>query len=123
MTNKKTIGFGIEIPAKTEIEDINSPFHGELKVRGRSLVGTVVSDKMNKTVTVQWNRRIYVPKYERFMVKTSKVKAHNPPELDVKEGDIVRIMQCKPISKLKHFVVVEKMPEENSAETKSKTKK
>lgn len=120
MANKKTIGFGIEVPAKVDVEDKNSPFHGTLKVHGRSIVGVVISDKMNKTVSLEWKRRIYIPKYERYMIKTSKIKAHNPAEIDAKEGDTVRVMQCRPISKLKHFVVVEKVIETDVTKTKKK---
>jgi len=88
--------------------DQNCPFHGSLSVRGRSFTGTVVSDRMSKSVTVQWERAVFLPKYERYERKWSKVKAHNPECLNVKMGDKVKIMECRPISKTKHFVVVEK---------------
>lgn len=78
-----------------------------LKTRGRTFKGKVVSSKAQKTVTVEWNRRVYVSKYERYQNKRSKVKAHNPEEIDAKEGDIVIIKECRPISKTKKFVVVE----------------
>ena len=45
----------------------------KLKTRGRTFVGEVVSAKAQKTVTVEWNRRIYVSKYERYQKKKSKV--------------------------------------------------
>ncbi|MBN2368546.1 30S ribosomal protein S17 [Candidatus Woesearchaeota archaeon] len=79
----------------------------KITARGRTFRGKVVSDKAQKTVTVEWDRRIYVPKYERYLLKRSKVKAHNPSELDAKEGDIVVIKECRPVSKTKKFVVVE----------------
>ncbi len=66
-----------------------------------------MSDKAQRTVTVEWNRRVYVPKYERYQKKRSKVKAHNPEEIDAKEGDEVIIKECRPISKTKKFIVVE----------------
>lgn len=115
----QTIGYGIAVPPKAEgEEDTNCPFHGSLKVHGRSIVGRVISDKMRRTITIQWERRIYIPKYERYMVKTSKIKAHNPDCIAAKEGDMVKIMQCKPISKLKSMVVVEKVSEEEAAAKK-----
>lgn len=80
-----------------------------LKTRGRTFKGTVVSSKAQKTVTVEWMRRVYVPKYERYHIKRSKVKAHNPPEMDAKEGDMVVIKECRPLSKTKKFVVTEVM--------------
>ncbi|MBT4023074.1 30S ribosomal protein S17 [archaeon] len=78
-----------------------------IKTRGRTFKGIVVSDKAQRTVTVEWNRRVYVPKYERYQKKRSKVKAHNPEEIDAKEGDEVIIKECRPISKTKKFIVVE----------------
>lgn len=84
-----------------DVKDVNA--------HGRSFVGTVVSDKMAGTVVVAWKRRIYVPKFERYAVKTSKVKVHNPDSISAKEGDVVKIVQCRPISKTKNFIVVEKL--------------
>ncbi len=78
-----------------------------LKTRGRTFTGSVISSKAQKTVTVQWMRRVYVPKYERYRIKRSKVKAHNPPEMGAKEGDTVVIKECRPLSKTKNFVVIE----------------
>lgn len=80
-----------------------------LKTRGRTFKGVVVSSKAQKTVTVEWMRRVYIPKFERYQIKRSKVKAHNPSEMDAKEGDSVVIRECRPLSKTKKFVVVEVM--------------
>ena len=79
----------------------------KIKTRGRTFQGKVVSAKAQKTVTVEWNRRVYVPKYERYQIKRSKVKAHNPEDMDAKEGDEVIIKECRPLSKTKKFIVVE----------------
>ena len=76
-----------------------------ITTRGRTFEGIIVSSKAQKTVTVAWERRIYVKKYERYQTKRSKVKAHN--EINAKEGDKVIIKECRPISKTKKFVVVE----------------
>jgi small subunit ribosomal protein S17 len=78
-----------------------------LKTRGRTFIGQVISSKAQKTVTVEWQRRVYIPKYERYQTKRSRVKAHNPVEMSAKEGDNVIIKECRPISKTKKFVVVE----------------
>ena len=75
-------------------------------------VGVVTSDKMTSTVTVEWDRRRFVAKYQRYEKRKSKVKAHSPKELNVKKGDMVRIMETRPISKTKHFIVVEVMNNE-----------
>lgn len=78
-----------------------------IKTRGRTFKGVVVSSKAQKTVTVEWQRRVYVPKYERYQTKRSKVKAHNPEEMSAKEGDEVVVMECRPLSKTKNFIVTE----------------
>lgn len=78
-----------------------------VSLRGRVFTGVVVSDRMSKTVTVEWPRQVYVPKYERFQKKRSRVKAHNPSEIGAKIGDIVKIVETRPLSKTKNFIVVE----------------
>ena len=78
----------------------------KIPTRGRTFTGIIVSSKAQKTVTVSWDRRVFIPKYERYLTKRSKVKAHNP-DLNLKEGDMVMIKECRPISKTKKFVVVE----------------
>jgi len=90
-------------------EDRNCPFHGELSVRGRLLEGSVASAKMERTVVVRRDYLHYVPKFKRYERRHGHVSAHNPPCLDVKEGDRVKIAECRPISKTVSFVVVEKL--------------
>jgi small subunit ribosomal protein S17 len=80
----------------------------EFRTHGRTFTGIVVSDKMARTVTVAWERRLFVPKYQRYERRYSKVKAHNPESIDAKTGDKVTIMETKPISKTKHFIVIKK---------------
>jgi small subunit ribosomal protein S17 len=104
----KKKGIGLEgVKAGKSCSDKNCPFHGNLTVHGRILTGIVTSDKMSKTVIVAWARRIYVPKYERYEKRRSSVKVHNPSCIDAKKGDLVRISESRPLSKTKHFVVVE----------------
>ncbi|MFP4118859.1 MAG: 30S ribosomal protein S17 [Candidatus Woesearchaeota archaeon] len=78
-----------------------------ISVRGKTFVGTVVSDKMNNTVLVEWERRVPIRKFERYEKRRSRVPAHNPDEIDAKEGDVVRIKETKPLSKTKNFIVTE----------------
>jgi len=91
--------------------DRNCPFHGILSTRGRAVEGTVVSDKMNKTVVVRRDIIKYLPKFKRYERRRSHISAHNPPCINVKENDRVRIAECRPISKTVSFVVVQKLGE------------
>ena len=96
-----------EAGIKSECSDKNCPFHGHVKLRGRSFVGLVVSDKMIKTVVVAWTRRLFVKKFERYEKKRSKINAHNPECINAKKGDLVKITETRPLSKTKTFVVTE----------------
>lgn len=75
--------------------------------RGRTFVGTVINAKMAKTATVEWERRRFNKKYERYEKRRSRVKAHN--ELGAEHGDKVRIAECRPLSKTKKFIIIEKL--------------
>ncbi len=105
MKKTKKIGINVEQP-KNKCEDLHCPFHGGLKLRGRIFHGTVITDSFHKTVKVEWPRQYYLKKYERFEKKRSRVKAHNPPCIDAKKGNKVKIMECRPISKTKNFVII-----------------
>ena len=75
---------------------------GTRKVR----VGIVVSDKMDKTVTVAVERRVAHRLYGKQVVRTSTFKAHDEDNA-AREGDTVRIMETRPLSKSKRWRVVE----------------
>jgi small subunit ribosomal protein S17 len=98
-------------PKKT-CDDRSCPFHGTLAIRGRVLDGTVTSAKMDKTVIVDREFLQFASKYSRYERRHGHIASHNPPCIDVKEGDRVRIAECRPISKTVSFVVVEKLGEE-----------
>jgi small subunit ribosomal protein S17 len=97
-------------PKKT-CDDVNCPFHGTLALRRRSLEGIVVSNKMEKTVIVRRDYLKYIPKFKRYERRRSNIAAHNPPCLEIKAGDKVKLAECRPISKTVSFVVVEKLEE------------
>ena len=73
----------------------------------RVLTGRVVSDKMDKTVTVLVERRVMHPLYKKFIRRSKKYAAHDEANL-CKEGDVVSIEECPPISKRKAWVVVQR---------------
>jgi small subunit ribosomal protein S17 len=94
---------------KEKCDDPNCPFHGTLSVRGRIFEGVVTSDKMQRTVVVELEHVHKVRKYERYERRTSKVHAHNPPCINAKHGERVRIGECRKLSKTKSFVVLERL--------------
>ena len=65
-------------------------------------VGQVVSTKMRKTIVVEVSRRVQHPMYKRIVGKRKKFYAHDE-EGKAKLGDVVRIVECRPMSKLKHW--------------------
>ena len=95
-------------PPSATCDDVNCPFHGTLSVRGKVMDGIVVSDRMQKSVVVRIEYVDYYPKYERYARKSSRITAHNPPCIDARNGDKVKIAECRPLSKTKNFVVVDK---------------
>ncbi|UCG37442.1 MAG: 30S ribosomal protein S17 [Candidatus Bathyarchaeota archaeon] len=98
----------LKAPRKS-CDDASCPFHGELSVRGRALSGLVISVKMDKTAIVRRDYLHYIPKFKRYERRHSHIPAHNPPCLGTKEGDKVRIAECRPLSKTVAFVIIEKV--------------
>ena len=72
----------------------------------RTLMGRVISNKMDKTVTVKLERRVKHPLYGKYIKRSTKVHAHDDANT-CGEGDLVKIAQCKPLSKTKSWQVVE----------------
>ncbi len=77
--------------------------------RGRKQVGTIVKAKAQKTATLEYTWKRFVPKYERFLVRRTRLTVHNPSEIDAKTGDIVEVQECRPISKTKSFIITKIM--------------
>ena len=103
----RNIGINVN-PPKESCKDPNCPFHGSLPVRGQIIDGKVVSVRMDRTAVVEKNYLKYQDKYERFEKRTGRYSAHAPECLQLKVGDEVRIMECRPLSKTVSFVVIEK---------------
>ena len=81
----------------------------DFATRGRTFMGKVISNKMAKTAKIQWDRRSYLYKYERYQKKRSAVMAHIPKGMNIEIGDTVKIAECKPISKTKNFIIIERV--------------
>lgn len=73
--------------------------------RKRVLKGTVVSDKMKDTIVVLVERYEKVSKYQKYVVRSKRYKAHDAGNTK-KIGDIVSIEECRPMSKDKRFIVI-----------------
>jgi small subunit ribosomal protein S17 len=102
----RNIGVSVASPRKA-CEDEFCPFHGSLPVRGKLLAGTVASARAPKMVVVSREYPRAVTKYKRFQRSKSKVHAYLPPCLEVKEGEEVRIAECRRLAKTVSFVVIE----------------
>ena len=74
--------------------------------RRKTLIGEVVSTKMAKTIVVEVTRRVPHPMYKRIVTKRKKFYAHDEQET-AKVGDVVRIIECRPMSKLKRWALGE----------------
>lgn len=82
------------------------PTHGSLRTRGRMFSGYVIR-KFDKRIVIEFERTVFIRKFERYMNKKTKIHARLPQCMkdEIKLGDYVRIIECRPLSKLIHFVV------------------
>ena len=103
----RNIGLEVKLP-ESSCDDPACPFHGSLPVRGQIIDGYVISNKMDKAVVVRKEHLRYIPKYERYEKRSSHYTAHNPTCIDAQVGEKVKIAECRPLSKTKSFVVVER---------------
>jgi small subunit ribosomal protein S17 len=76
--------------------------------RGRTFEGTVTK-KFPTRVVIEFERTVYIIKYERYARKKTRLHARLPQGMDVNVGDYVRVRECRPLSKIIHFVVIEKI--------------
>jgi len=117
----KDVGLGV----KTPLEAINGtyvdkkcPFTSNVHIRGRILKGVVVSTKMNKTVIVRRDYLHYIRKYNRYEKRHNNIPAHCSPCFKLKEGDVVTIGQCRPLSKTIRFNVLKVEPQPDRIDKK-----
>lgn len=76
--------------------------------RGRIFEGTVTK-KFSTRVVIEFERTLYIKKYERFFKKRSRIHARLPTGMQVELGDYIRVRECRPLSKIIHAVVIEKV--------------
>jgi small subunit ribosomal protein S17 len=84
----------------------------EEQASNRTLTGVVVSDSMDKSITVLAERRVKHPVYGKFMRRSTKVYAHDEGN-ECNKGDTVLVVQCRPLSKTKTWRLVKILEREN----------
>ena len=93
--------------------DKNCPMHGQIKTRGKTFKGVVISNKAQKSALVEWGRIKKIQKYERYEKLKTKIQVHNPECINAKTGDFVEIKECRPLSKTKKFVITKILNKED----------
>lgn len=104
----KNIGIADVSPPEKVCNDKKCPWHGEIRIHGFVFKGKVVKIKY-RIAKIEFPRYVYIPKYERYEVRRSRIKAYLPSCLDIKEGDTVLIGETRPLSKTINFVVINKI--------------
>lgn len=81
--------------------------------RGRTFEGEVTA-KFPKRITIEFERTVFLPKYERYMKKKTRIHARLPDNMadKVHVGDFVKVKETRPLSKIIHFIVTEKLTKE-----------
>jgi len=79
---------------------------GTVSTRGRTFQGKVTK-RFEKRVVIDFERTLRVPKYERFMKRNTKLHARIPEGMEVSVGDVVKVKECRPLSKIIHFQIIE----------------
>ena len=90
------------------------PIHGHTSLRGRTFKGKVIS-KHPTRVAIEFERTLFIKKYERYAKKKTKLHARLPDCMahEVQIGDYIEIKECRPISKIIHFIVTGKVTKED----------
>merc|ERR1712079_959318 len=104
-------GLGFKAPAEARVGnyiDKKCPFTGKVSIRGRILTGVVAKLKMNRTAVIRRDYLHYVKKYNRFEKRHKTISVHCSPAFRLKQGDVVTVGQCRPISKTVRFNVLRK---------------
>jgi len=119
MKKEKKTEIKTEKEKKTEatgavFKDRDCPIHGSLKARGRTFKGKVIK-KFHKRIVIEFERMVYVRKYERYKKSKTKIHARLPicMEKEIDIGDSVKVQECRPLSKMIHFVVIGKVNKNN----------
>jgi small subunit ribosomal protein S17 len=86
--------------------DEQCPVHGKLAARGRIFAGFVIS-KFPKRIAIEFERTLFIKKYERYMKKKTRLHARVSRCMEnVEVGDYVQVQECRPLSKIIHSVLI-----------------
>lgn len=86
------------------------PKEKRIRTHGKVFQGTVIK-KFSKRVVIEFERMVYIRKYERYTKTKTKIHARLPESMEnkINIGDLIRVQECRPLSKIIHFIVVEKI--------------
>ncbi len=110
MTENKVLG---AVAPKETCTDKNCPFHGQINVKNETFNGKVEKKDINRSATIGWNKSTYISKYERYAMKKSSMRVHNPACIDAQVGQEVVVARTRPLSKTKNHVIIKIVTEEN----------
>ena len=92
---------------KIEAKMTSSANNSVVGTRGRVFQGKVIR-KIHNRIAIEFERTVYIPKFESYMKKKTRIHARLPDNLkDVQIGDLVKVQECRPLSKIIHFMVIE----------------
>ena len=97
--------FGMKSPSK-ECNDKKCPYHSVINVKKELLQGKVIKKDVNRSATIEWLRSHFVPKYERYEIRRSRLKVHNPACIDAQVGEKVMVAKSRPLSKTKNHIII-----------------
>src|SRR3990167_121444 len=88
----------------------------KISPRGRIFEG-IVKKKFHKRVVIEFERMIYVRKYERYAKSRTKIHARLPEsmEKEINVGDLIKVQECRPLSKMIHFIAINKIKDAEKA--------
>ena len=95
-----------ERASDSQYHDSKCPFTGGLAVKKELLKGRVIKRDVSNSATIEWHRPHFVRKYERYEIRRSRLRVHNPPAIDAQVGQTVLVARTRPLSKTKNHVII-----------------
>ncbi len=117
MENKKAKGKRESAKTPSKAAEKTGKSRNLVSARGRIFQGEVTRKHPGR-ITIELERSVYIQKYERFMKKKTKIHARLPESINAEIGDVVKVQECRPLSKIIHFIVIEKVKSSNEGESK-----